>query len=459
MSPAFLVRLRPKGPWRFGPESGARDRVDRIFHSDTLYSAVTWAMAQLRLMNEWIAMTAESDSPVVRFSSCFPYSGDVMYVVPPRTHWPPNGSSKVRWKGARFVPLTLVQSLLAGNAPDQERWAVDPVSQCLVPVTKNGALPGPFRVSLRTSAAVDRVTQGIADVHSTACLEFSEGAGLWCVVTFADEGARGRWANRIRSAFRLLADSGVGGERSRGWGRALMPRFTEGVLPELLLPRGSAVTAQVAARVEVAPMVSEVEPEPEMPAPDPEPTPEIPSDPEPEPEIPAPSPDPDPEQEPEPDPQPETPGEPNPDSPTDVPLEAADSEPEPVLEVQLEPEPEPEPERPREFEGAFVMHPAAQPGANETAWWLLSVYSPGAGESVNWQRGNYNLTTRSGRIESSERWGDLKPASRVVEEGSVLIAEAAPVGASLNVAPDGFPHPVYRFGFAVALPLPQRGQP
>ena len=54
MNPALLVRLRPTGPWRIGPDSGARDRVDRIYHSDSLYSAVSSAMARLGLLDEWL---------------------------------------------------------------------------------------------------------------------------------------------------------------------------------------------------------------------------------------------------------------------------------------------------------------------------------------------------------------------------------------------------------------------
>jgi len=42
----------------------------------------------------------------------------------------------------------------------------------------------------------------------------------------------------------------------------------------------------------------------------------------------------------------------------------------------------------------------------------------------------------------------------MITEGSVLIAAAAPLGASPDVAPEGFPHPVYRAGFALSIPLP-----
>ena len=45
VNPGCIVKFRPLGPWRFGPDSGARDRVDTIYHSDSLYSAVTGAIS------------------------------------------------------------------------------------------------------------------------------------------------------------------------------------------------------------------------------------------------------------------------------------------------------------------------------------------------------------------------------------------------------------------------------
>jgi hypothetical protein len=42
----------------------------------------------------------------------------------------------------------------------------------------------------------------------------------------------------------------------------------------------------------------------------------------------------------------------------------------------------------------------------------------------------------------------------MVAEGSVLVASSALRGEATNVAPDDFPHPVYRSGFALALALP-----
>jgi CRISPR type III-A-associated RAMP protein Csm4 len=347
MNPALVVRLRPAGPWRSGPDSGARHRVDPIYHSDSLYAAVTAAMATLGLRDEWLDATARHpEGPQVRFSSCFPFVGETGFIVPPRSIWPgaPSVSAaKVRWKSARFVPLSLVAAILAGQAPREDEWTMDGASDCLLPA---GSL-GPFRIQVRSNAAVDRLT-GAVERHSTACLQFRPEAGLWAIVSFTDDAASARWSGPVRGALRLLADSGFGGERSRGWGRCADPEFIEGTLPEIILPPAEVVPAP-----EVAPEA-----------------------------------------------------------------EALPSEP--------------------------------------TAHWLLSLFTPGPQDAVDWQRGNYTVIARGGRVDSPAGFGERKKELQMVTEGSVLVAAEGIRGAAPDVAPDGFAHPVFRAGFALSVPLPSR---
>src|SRR5437867_8559715 len=150
MNPGCIVKFRPLGPWRMGPDSGSRDRVDTIYHSDSLYSAVTAAMASLGLLEDWLEATARNpEGAAVRFSSCFPFQGENAFVVPPRSIWPPAASPKVRWKGAKFIPLPLVEALLNGGVLEEERWSLDGQSECLVPHGRGG----PFRISVRSSPA------------------------------------------------------------------------------------------------------------------------------------------------------------------------------------------------------------------------------------------------------------------------------------------------------------------
>jgi len=330
--PSVLVRLRPTGPWRIGPDSGDRDRVERIYHSDALYSAVCGAMARLGTLDEWLDATARAidhgREPAVRFSSCFPFHNETLYVVPPQHLWPPPASSKIRWKGARFVPFAVVESLLAGKPLSEDAWNVDGESECLMPATATAGSTL-FRASVRSSAAVDR-NGDAATPHSVACLEFTTGSGFWFLAEFADDAAQETWSERVKAAIRLLSDSGFGGERSRGWGRSQTPEFRDN--PALL--------------------------------------------------------------------------------------------------------------------GA--------PAEGENGHWMLSLFHPAASDAVNWQRGDYSLTTRGGRVESESGWGQMKKNTRMVTEGSVLVSVAQPRGAAANVAPDGFAHPVYRAGFALSLPVPLR---
>jgi CRISPR type III-A-associated RAMP protein Csm4 len=447
MNPALLIKLRPTGPWRIGPDSGARNQVDAIYHSDTLYSAVTSAMLRLGRLQEWLGATAANGAPALCFSSCFPFLDEIGFVVPPRTIWPPSSpallSARVRWKSARFVPLGIVQGLLSGQSLDEDHWAVDGPSACLVPVGR----PGPFRLGLRFNAAVDRLT-GAAERHSVACLEFRPGAGLWTVVRFADQAARDHWLEPVRTAFRLLSDSGFGGERSLGWGRAEMPEFTEGTLPDMILaPAGQALppaddhgagppanetsktlVPSEAPQATAAPDQSlDLEVAQALPPADDTSEFLVPSETAPSADV--------PDQSHNGEQAAESPI-PNPQSPVPDPLSVTPVEPEaPVAPPGPGSQP-PAPDRPKSH-------------------WLLSLFAPAPTDSIDWSRGNYTVLIRGGRVEAPTRSGDLKRHIRMVAEGSVLYAPSAPGGAAPDVAPQGFAHPVFRAGFAVSIPLPE----
>jgi CRISPR type III-A-associated RAMP protein Csm4 len=458
MNPGLVVKLRPTGPWRIGPDSGARSRVELLYHSDSLYGALAWSMARLGWLEEWLNDTARAARPAVCCSSCFPFSDDIGFVVPPRTIWPPTSpallSARVRWKSARFVPLGIVEALLAGQTLDENHWVVDGPSACLMPAGRHG----PFRTVARWSAAVDRLS-GASERHSTTCLEFRPGAGLWTILSFADAAAQSRWQDRVKTAFRLLADSGFGGERSRGWGRAESPEFIEGTLPDMIL-------AAAPARAPVAEPEPAVVPEPEPQLP-PEPQSEVqpeqpqadahePEQIEPEPAV---APEPEPERPPglQAEAQPEQPQADAHEPEQAGPEPAVASEPEPEQQAEAQPQgeqqPEPEPPPPDDIvalsENAVEITPHDPPRAKP--YWLLSLFTPNPADAVEWARGDYTILDRGGRVDGS---GELKKQLPMVSEGSVVYA-AELRGAAPDVAPDGHPHPVFRAGFALSIPLPE----
>src|SRR5579875_1136971 len=245
MASALLIRLRPIGPWRYGPGDGAQDRVDTAYRSDRVFSAVTIAMRQLGFLDEWLDATARTAEPQISFGSLFPYQGDALFSAPPANLWPPAAAqlsapnpaflNKIRWSEVRFVPVSVIESLLLGQPIPADQWVADAASGCLLRRDRPGSPP--FRVSVRSGAAVDRLTQSGLHVSSCACIEFEPDAGLWTVARFRDDSSEPAWSERLKACFRLLADTGFGGRRTSGWGKAETPVFRQGAWPGILLPK------------------------------------------------------------------------------------------------------------------------------------------------------------------------------------------------------------------------------
>ncbi len=352
MRPALLIRLQAAGPWRYGPGDGVHDRVDDLYRSDRLFSALTLAMQRLGYLDDWLEATVRSAAATVALGSLFPYQGDTLFAIPPATLWPPPSAqvtapnavflSKIRWKTASFVPLTVIDTLATGGGILADQWLPDPASACLLRRDRLSA--SPFRVILRSFAAVDRLAHAVNSAASSACVEFEPGAGLWTAIRYRDASAESAWNERVRAAFRLLADSGFGGRRTSGWGQAHAPQFQEGAWPSLILPKVGRLNGS----------------------------------------------------------------------------------------------------------GSGVAEGARE----KSRFWLLSLYSPSPSDGIDWRSGEYQITTRAGRVESNSQSGIAKKTARMIAEGSVLVATSEPSGAAVDVAPDGFEHPVYRSGLALAIELP-----
>ncbi len=415
MFPGLLVKLRPTTPWRIAADTPGRERVDSLYRSDSLYSAVTLAMEELGHLEEWLAATATAPEPAVRFSCAYPYFHSTLMIVPPRSLWPLPPSPRVRWKAARYVPLPVVEMLL--NDPDaklreDEGWKVDADSECLLPASPSGKQYGPFRVAMRHTTAVDRLTGAAGQSVATACLEFAPDAGLWFTAVFSGGEAREKWTGPLKAAIRLLSDSGFGGERSLGWGRSAPPVFSEGNFPQMLLKTPLAVAEPVApAPAPATPLPDEVAEAASVEA--------------------------------------------APAGIAPLPLEGeappeAEAAPESSPEPALEPAPEP-------VSAEAVAEPEPPAPAPVTAYWLLSLFSPAERDAVDWSRGAYTVLERGGRTGGVQNAGALKRSVRMIAEGSVIVSQGPLRGAAPDVAPSGHPHPVYRSGFALAIPIVWRG--
>jgi hypothetical protein len=174
-----------------------------------------------------------------------------------------------------------------------------------------------------------------------------------------------------------------------------------------------------------------------------------------------------PETEPSVEPQPEAIAEPLPEARgSDEVAQVTEAVGEIMTEPAAEPEAEPEPiaVEVRAPEQTEPMRTTPEPEASPVipvpavhlqAHWLLSLFSPAATDAVDWGRGSYAVLARGGRVESPSGSGELKKQIQMVAEGSVLCVDGVPLGTSPDVGPDGFAHPVFRAGFALAIRLPE----
>lgn len=228
--PALLVQLQPITPWRCG--AGRPDEPASLVPSDSLFGAICYALRLLGWLPEWLADGARA----TRLSSLFPVQNDVFYAPLPEALRTYAGLRRVRLESVRFAPLAAIQALAAKQF-DENRWVLDLASGCLQPVDRAGA-GGPYRPLERQRAAVDRFTGVATAAVATEGIEFTGNSGAWALFVFANAETAEIWAGRLKAAFRLLADEGIGGWRGSGWGRSRQPRYKEGELGRLLAGAG-----------------------------------------------------------------------------------------------------------------------------------------------------------------------------------------------------------------------------
>ena len=237
--PALLVQLQPITPWRCG--AGRAGEPASLLPSDSLFGALSHAMDRLGWLPGWLAEGARA----VRFGSLLPVQNDVFYAPLPESARDYPGLRRVRLEAVRFAPLAAIQDLAAKRF-DESRWVLDLASGCLQSADRAGA-GGPFRPLRRQRVAVDRLTGQAAPAAEAEGIEFNHHSGLWSLFVFDSGEVAAEWSPRLKAAFRLLADEGMGGWRAAGWGRSRRPRFREGDTARLLTQAGWKVAAEATA--------------------------------------------------------------------------------------------------------------------------------------------------------------------------------------------------------------------
>lgn len=220
----YRYRLRFNAPVHFGSAGiGLEKSLERL-SSDSLTSALINAFAVLGEAEE-VVQALKGESPPFILSSLYPFGpsfkgSGTMFALPKPLSAPPvqdkgvltvfaKDLKQVRylelqdfvsWIGEKPLNKEEVNSLLERSHELARRWE---------PTEGRGW----FAIALRPRVTLDRVYQN-SSIWYCSEVHFHPDAGLYGLVRIENDA----WSKRLSTAFSLLGDMGIGGERTYGMG-------------------------------------------------------------------------------------------------------------------------------------------------------------------------------------------------------------------------------------------------
>ncbi len=223
----YEYRLTFTAPVHFGIEGIGQERIEDRGRSDTLWGAIIqqWLLLYPQDVPEQLCLQA----PFL-VSSCFPLINDIPFYPLPLgaldylfAEITATNDQRLTFKdlrGIRFVCKDLFTSIIQGGkvALDDIRpdtaFPLPPASLA----TECGQPDAYYSLSQRPRLRIDQLSGGPVDGAFYYCADqyFNSAgkSGLFFLASFVSEGAQ----QRFEAALRLLADTGLGGDRSVGRG-------------------------------------------------------------------------------------------------------------------------------------------------------------------------------------------------------------------------------------------------
>ena len=209
----ILCKLKPKGPLHLGEREGWLEGTNTFIHSDTLFSAFCHVYQLLYKDLTALLKEFENHSPPFLISSAFPYWRNTFFFPLPKNQSPKDKElAKIK-----FIDKTGFEKLLNGKKLEEIIKEVE-----AIPAQKEPHFPWEL-------ADIPRVGINRLDNHPGerffyfGQVIYSEDAGFFFLCKFQKEEIR----PKFEVAIRLLADEGIGGDRSSGKGLFEKPIFEE----------------------------------------------------------------------------------------------------------------------------------------------------------------------------------------------------------------------------------------
>lgn len=240
-----IYKLVPHTAFHFGLRGVGVEATESFCPADTLFSALCLSLRQWepngnQALEDWLAGFPPLNGgapPPMRLSSAFPYAGEVLFFPKPMmpANLPPEMQQtltktlkKVAFVSAGILRAWLTHEDLSGEVRKEQLlhrgkvWVTRAEREKLRALLDKGsgrmwATPNVPRVT------VDRATS-CSTVYQAGVLRFVPGAGLFVLVEFPKDAQAER--TRLTTLLQVLGDSGLGGERSSGYGQ-FRPRDPE----------------------------------------------------------------------------------------------------------------------------------------------------------------------------------------------------------------------------------------
>ena len=234
--------------FHFGKHGIGQEESGVIFHSDSLLAALISILAQTgqgNLVPQFMDQLMKAP-PAFVLSSAFPRAGKIRFFPLPRWVMTRDnlslenaGFSGKSIKKIQYVSESIFKQLIAGqslaleiqNATQLQDGYVlcAPSEKDKLPLglLTSGKL---WELDQRSRVTLDRLNQS-SNLYHTGAVHFAPDCGLWFGL---------KWNNPdpdlkkiVHNLIQLLADAGLGGERSSGFGQAKITRGEELSLPEM----------------------------------------------------------------------------------------------------------------------------------------------------------------------------------------------------------------------------------
>ncbi len=248
------IKLKPKSSLHLGQRENWLEGTLTYIHSDTIFSALCHCYLLLygsldNFLEKFLPENSSEEPPFL-ISSAFPFRGDELFFpLPANQLVPPDADYETakKLKKIEFVNLPLLKRLLNGEKiadllddieTSNELKTFPPVQQ-KSPGKKNNQKALQEKLDhpdeIYKSEDVPRIALNPLTNHPGenyfhfGQVTYAKDAGLFLLVKFIEPA----WENTVKALFRLLADEGIGGDRTCGKGLFHQPEFFEPDIPEV----------------------------------------------------------------------------------------------------------------------------------------------------------------------------------------------------------------------------------